>query len=218
VGFARLNRGTNARPKWAMVEVIWPAERFIERIKTPPEGGKMVKHPWLGVQTMTPVTKDLAEYFKLGDRRGVVIGQVVEKSPAEKGGLKAEDVVLSVNGKDITGTEGQLVENFANNIRLRKVGEKVDLEVWREGKTRTVTLALGPQPASAAEAERYANPQFGLTVREMVVGDRLSRELPKDETGVVVAFLKPAGWAADGGLAGPRRGAVCLEAPGALCR
>lgn len=200
VGFARLNRGTNARPKWAMVEVLWPAERFIERIKTPPEGGKMVKHPWLGVQTMTPVTKDLAEYFKLGDRRGVVIGQVVEKSPAEKGGLRAEDVVLSVNGKDITGTEGQLVENFANDIRQRKIDEEVTFEVWRGGKIEKIKITLVRQPKSPAEAERYRQKQFGLTVREMVLEDQLSRELPTDETGVVVAFLDPAGWAQDAGL------------------
>ena len=202
VGLVRLNQGTNAQPKWSLAQVIWPVERFIERLENLPKGGKSVRQAWVGVHTLTPVTKELAEYFNLGDRRGVVVGQVIEDSPAEVAGIKAEDIILSVAGEAISGTEGQLVENFMNNIRQRKVGEKVDLEVWREGKTRTVTLALGPQPASAAEAERYANPQFGLTVREMVVGDRLSRELPKDETGVVVAFLKPAGWAADGGLEG----------------
>jgi len=149
---------------------------------------------------MTPVTKDLAEYFKLGDRRGVVIGQVVEKSPAEKGGLKAEDVVLSVNGKDITGTEGQLVENFANDIRQRKIDEEVTFEVWRGGKIEKIKITLVRQPKSPAEAERYRQKQFGLTVREMVLEDQLSRELPTDETGVVVAFLDPAGWAQDAGL------------------
>ncbi|MBL7140469.1 MAG: PDZ domain-containing protein [Planctomycetes bacterium] len=202
VGLVRLNQGTNAQPKWSLAQVVWPVERFIERLKNLPKGGKSVRQAWVGVHTLTPITKELAEYFNLGDRRGVVVGQVIEDSPADKAGIKAEDIILAVAGEPISGTEGQLVENFMNNIRQRKVGEKVPLEVWREGKTRTVTLALGPQPASAAEAERYANTQFGLTVREMVVGDRLARELPKDETGVVVAFLKPAGWAADGGLQG----------------
>ena len=200
VGLVQINRGTNARPKMSLAQVLWPTERFIERIKAPPKGGKMVKQPWLGVQTMTPVTKDLAEYFKLGDRRGVVVGQVIEKSAAEKAGIKAEDIILAVNGKNITGTEGQLVENFSNDIRERKVGETVELEIWRAGKTQTVKVTLAPMPKTSAEAERFRDETFGLTVREMVVRDWMSRELPASETGVVVSFLNPAGWAHDAGL------------------
>jgi len=200
VGLVRMNRGTNARPKMALAQVLWPTERFIERIKDPPKGGKAIKQAWLGVQTLTPVTKDLAEYFKLGDRRGVIVGQVIEESPAEKAGIKAEDIILAVGGKPITGTEGQLVENFSNEVRERKVGETLDLQVWRGGKRQTIKVTLAPMPKTVGEAERFHDETFGLTVREMVVGDRISRELPASETGVVVSFLKPAGWAHDGGL------------------
>ncbi len=200
VGYVRLNRGTNARPNWGLAEVVWPAERFLARVKDPPKGGALVRRPWLGVQTLTPVTKDLAEYFKLGDRRGVVVGQVIEKSPAEKVGIKAEDVILSIDGKDLKGTEGQLVENFSTDLKERKVGDTVTLEIWRGGKTEKIKVALSSEPKTAAEAERYKNTPVGLTVREMVLGDRILRELPATETGVVVAFLSPAGWAQDGGL------------------
>jgi len=200
VGLVRLNRATNARPKWSLAEVLWPTERFIERLRHPPKGGTSVKQAWLGVHTMTPVTKDLAEYFNLGDRRGVVVGQVIEGSPAAEAGIQPEDIVLSVGGEPIAGTEGQLVENFVNGLRQRDIGEKVTLEVWRDGKTRPVSVTLGPQPKGPGEAERYASAAFGMTVREMVVLDRISRELPAAENGVVVSFLKPAGWAADGGL------------------
>jgi len=200
VGIVRLNRATNARPNWSNVEVIWPTERFMERLKNPPKGGGLVKRPWMGIETLTPVTKDLAEYFKLGDRRGVIIGHVVEKGPAEQAGLKAEDIVLAVNGKDIRGTEGQLVENFTNDIRERKIGEVLTLNVWRADKIETLKLTLAEQPKSAAEAERFRIASFGLTVREMVLGDRLTRELPTAETGVVVGFVDGGGWAHDGGL------------------
>ena len=200
VGFVRLNRGTNARPNFGVSSVVWPAARFIERVKNPPKGGAVVKRPWLGVQTLSPVTKDLAEYYKLGDRRGVVVGQVLEKSPAEKAGLKAEDIVLAVNGKDLKGTEGQLVENFTNDLKERKIGDELTMEIWRGGKTQTVKVTLAEQPKGAAEAERYKCGPVGFTVREMVLADRVNRELPASETGVVVAFVAPAGWASDGGL------------------
>jgi len=200
VGLVRINRATNARPKWSLAEVLWPTERFIARLRNPPKGGASVKQAWLGVHTLTPVTKDLADYFKLGDRRGVVVGRVIEGSPAEAADIQAEDIILAVGGEPVSGTEGQLVENFVNHIREQDVGEKVTLKVWRDGKTRDVTVTLAPQPKGPGEAERYASEAFGMTVREMVVQDRVSRELPPDETGVVVSFLKPAGWAADGGL------------------
>jgi serine protease Do len=200
VGLVRINRATNARPKWSLAEVLWPTERFIERLRNPPKGGASVRQAWLGVHTLTPVTKDLADYFKLGDRRGVVVGQVIDGSPAEKAGVKPEDIILAVGDEPVAGTEGQLVENFVNRVRERDVGEKVPLKVWRDGKTRDITVTLEPQPKGPGEAERYASEPFGMTVREMVVQDRIARELPRDETGVVVSFLKPAGWAADGGL------------------
>ncbi|MEA3367618.1 MAG: PDZ domain-containing protein [Planctomycetota bacterium] len=200
VGLVRINRATNARPKWSLAEVLWPAERFIERLRQPPKGGTSVKQAWLGVHTLTPVTKDLADYFDLGDRRGVVVGQVIEGSPADKADLRPEDIILAVGDEAVSGTEGQLVENFVNRIRECEIGEKVKFTVWRDGKTRPVTVTLTPQPKGPGEAERYASKPFGMTVRKMVVEDRISRELPEAEKGVVVSFLKPAGWAADGGL------------------
>ena len=200
VGLVRLNRGTNAKPNWAVAEILWPTARFIERLKNPPKGGAAVKRPWLGVQTLTPVTKDLAEYFKLGDRRGVVVGQVIEGGPGAKAGLKGEDIILAIDGKNVEGTEGQLVENFSNDIRERKVGDSVTLEVWRGGKTEKLKVALTEQPKGAAEAERYAVAGFGLTVREMVLADRVQRELPMTEKGVVAAFIAPASWTKDSGL------------------
>jgi serine protease Do len=200
VGVYRVNRGTIARPNFANVEVIWPLARFAERLKNPPQGGKAVKRPWLGVQTLTAVSKDMAEYLKLGDRRGIAIGRVIEKGPAEKAGLKSEDIILAVNGKNIAGSEGQMVESFTNELKEMQIGQEVALEVWRGGKIMTVKATLEDQPKSAGEAERYNVRRFGLAVRDMVLSDRLERELPTGETGVVVSFVEAAGWAQDGGL------------------
>ncbi|NIA20632.1 MAG: PDZ domain-containing protein [Anaerolineaceae bacterium] len=200
VAMHTLNRGTNARPRPGNTQIVWPTERFIERVKNPPQGGKRVKLPWLGVGGLGPVSEDLAEFLGLGDRRGVQIGRVIAGTPAARGGMKAEDIILAIGGKDITGTEGQLVKSFQNEIRELKIGQEVEFEVFRAGKSVKLKITLGEQPKTQAEAERYKNKQFGLTVRELVLNDTVGRELPNDEKGVVVHFIEPAGWAEAGGL------------------
>jgi S1-C subfamily serine protease len=200
VGMQSINRGTNAKPNRASTAVIWPTERFIARVEHPPEGGQEVKRPWLGVSALAPVTKELAEHFALGERRGVVVGQVIDESPAAKAGLKAEDIILALDGKDITGTEGQLVEEFQNRLRELKVDQTIALDLFRDGKQQTVKVTLTEQPKTAAEAKRFKNRQFGLTVRELVLADTVARELPNNEKGALVDFIEQGSWAEDGEL------------------
>ncbi|HOI56614.1 MAG TPA: PDZ domain-containing protein [Phycisphaerae bacterium] len=203
VGLATIyvfNRGTNAQPQAGRTQIVWPTERFLERMKNPPEGGQQVKRPWMGVAGLEAVSEDLAEYHGLGERRGVVVGRIIAGSPSDKAGIKVEDLILSIGGKDIKGTEGQLVTAFQNEIRERKVGETVDVEVFRDGKVVPLKVTLEPQPKSEAEAVRYRNKQFGLGVRELVLDDTLVRELPNDEKGVIVHFIDSSGWADAAGL------------------
>lgn len=204
VGAHVLDRGEGSGPpqqRMAQVPVVWPTARFAERIKKLPEGGQSVKQPWLGVAEMKPLTKDMAEFFGLGERRGVMIGRIIEGEPAAKAGLKATDVILSVDGKDITGAEGQLVSTFTNMLRQMKIGQEVTLEVLRDAKKEMIKVTLTEQPKGPAEARRQRDRQFGLTVREIVLMDTVALELPRDEKGVLVDEVEPSGWADAGGLA-----------------
>ena len=69
---------------------------------------------------------------------GVLVQDVVKGSPAEKGGLKSGDVLLSLGGETITSVE----DAFAAN-RSRKVGEHVELVALRGGAQRTLPATLG---------------------------------------------------------------------------
>jgi serine protease Do/serine protease DegQ len=91
----------------------------------------------LGVvaQDLTP---DLAEAFGLDISRGAVISEVVPDSSATKVGLERGDVVTAVNGVPIRGAA-----HLRNRIGLLRLGETVELEVVRKGKTRTVTAKIG---------------------------------------------------------------------------
>lgn len=82
----------------------------------------------------------------LGDRQdggvGAVIGEVAADSPAEKAGLKVNDVVLEVNGQSITG-QGALI----GIIRDAAPGEKVEVVVERGGERLTLTATLVARPS-----------------------------------------------------------------------
>ncbi len=200
VGLHAFNRGTMARPNAQTATVIWPTERFADRLADVPQGGQQVKRPWMGVASMTAVTRDTAVFFGLGDERGVIIGQVLDDSPASAAGLKSEDIVLAIDGKQIVGVEGQLIEFFQNEIQRCKIGQEINLVIFRGGERQELKLTLGEEPKRIADAKRYRNRQFGFNVREMVLQDTLARELPNNETGVVVEFVEQSGWAQDGGL------------------
>jgi len=201
VGVHVLDRGKTAgQRRMQPIQVVWPTERFIERLKTPPEGGQRVKRPWLGVSELNPLTKDMAEFYGLGERRGVIVGRVIGGTPADKAGIKAADIILAVDGKNITGAEGQLVPFFQNELKEMTIGQEITFEIYRDAKTQTVKVTLAEQPKSAGEARRTKNREFGVTVREIVLLDTVLRELPRDEKGVVVDYVEPSGWAQDGGL------------------
>jgi len=94
------------------------------------------------------VTPDLAKAFGLPSARGAVVAQVMPDSPAAKAGLKPEDIVLEANGREV-----QNMSQLRNTVGLMRVGEKVELKVLREGKTRNVTVVVGKDSEEAAAAE-----------------------------------------------------------------
>jgi serine protease Do/serine protease DegQ len=106
----------------------------------------------VNIQTLTP---DIAESMDLGNVQGALVSQVVEGSAAEKAGIKAGDIVTSVNGKPVKDAAG-----LRNAIGLLSIGEKVEVALLRDGKPRRVTAVISERDA-AAEA-RAANLHRGL--------------------------------------------------------
>jgi len=91
---------------------------------------------WLGVETHE-VTADKAKELKLSAERGVVLGKIVPDSPAAKAGLKENDVVTEVNGQRVEGAA-----QFRRMIHEIPAGRTIQLTVWRDGRTQTVSATL----------------------------------------------------------------------------
>jgi serine protease Do len=96
------------------------------------EGGS-----WLGVETQE-VTAEKAKELRLSAERGVVIGKVLEESPAAKAGLKQGDAITEINGQRVEGTV-----QFRRMIRETPAGRTLQLTLWRDGQSQTVNVTLG---------------------------------------------------------------------------
>jgi serine protease Do len=92
---------------------------------------------WLGVETHE-VTADKAKELKLSAERGVVLGKIVPDSPAAKAGLKENDVVTEINGQRVEGAA-----QFRRMIHEIPAGRSIQLTVWRDGRTQTISATLG---------------------------------------------------------------------------
>jgi C-terminal processing protease CtpA/Prc/uncharacterized small protein (DUF1192 family) len=95
---------------------------------------------WLGVEIQN-LTEQLGEYFKVEDGEGVLITSVVEKSPAEKSGLKAGDVIIAVGDQEV-----ERRYDLIRILRDKKENDTINLTVMRDGKKKTVSVTLGAPP------------------------------------------------------------------------
>ena len=108
------------------------AEGIIAQLKSAGE----VTRGWLGV-AIQDLTTEMAEYYGLKDRKGVLVADVFEGDPAAKAGIQAKDIILAVNDAKIE-TSRQLTAMIAG----LKVGETASVEVFRNGKSKTFAVKL----------------------------------------------------------------------------
>ena len=180
---------------------VLPASRFVELIADPPRGVVVAKKPWLGVGGLTKVTEDLAGFLGLPeDASGLVIGQIIEGGPADKAGLKPEDVILEIDGKSLEVEEESIMDTFRERVHEHEIGQTVPLTVWRNNEETTVKVTLIAAPREAGEAPRYFVKDVGFTGRELVLSDRLDAKLPRDERGLIVSYIEQGGPAASAGM------------------
>jgi serine protease Do len=111
------------------------------------EKGK-VEWGWLGVSIAEVPDEDIAK-FGLKDARGVLIRQVAAGQPADQGGIKANDVVLSVDGTTV-----ETPRDLQRIISSTPVGKSVKISLMREGKETEVAVTVGAYQAGPARPRR----------------------------------------------------------------
>lgn len=116
---------------------------------------------WLGVETRE-VSPDKVKELKLPAERGVLVGKVLEDSPAAKSGLKDGDVITEVNGQRVEGTA-----QFRRMVREIPAGRTVQLTVWRDGRAQTISTTLGKMEENRRLITRAAPQVFKFRMPDM---------------------------------------------------
>jgi Do/DeqQ family serine protease len=170
------------------------------------KNGKVVR-AYMGIlpQDMTP---EMAKAFGEKEARGVVVGDVSPKSPAQDGGIERGDIILDVNGKPVTDSN-----QLRMDISMMQPGSTVKLTVLRNGSEKQMSLKLAEMPTETAKAEPENGDESTKALKGVEVANLTPRTaesfgLPASTTGVVVSDIDPASKIADSGL---RKGDVIQE-------
>ncbi len=189
-----------------------PAEVAVPIVNTLRKGEK-VERGYLGVQ-ISPLTEDLADSLGVQKNRGEFIQSVVPGEGASKAGIQAGDVIVKVNGRDVT--PDQTLSFLVANL---PVGTKVPIELLRDGKIVKVSATLGERPSEeelatnfdpdaedpmgtdedGASAEATAE-ALGLSVVDLTPAIARQIRVPAAQKGVVVSTVDPNSDAARKGI------------------
>jgi serine protease Do len=125
----------------------------------------------IGVQ-IQEVNAQFADAFGLDRPRGALVGQVIEGGPAEKGGIRTGDVILSVDGRPVERST-----QLPSVVSAIKPGTAAKIEVWRDGASKIVNVKVDefPEENLRVANQRVEEPakadKLGLSVRPLAADE-----------------------------------------------
>jgi serine protease Do len=168
--------------------------------------GKVIRS-WLGVY-IQEVTPEIAKQFNLTEAKGVLVGDVVKNSPAEKVGIKTGDIIKKVNNEEVNSPKE--LQDKIGNI---EIGKEANIEIVRNGETISFIVKISEMPTVEEEGskppkEKVFSVQTGLKVESVTTEIAKELGLPWVK-GLVITEVVPGSSADDMGL---QQGDIVLEA------
>lgn len=180
--------------------------------------GQRPQRGYLGVG-LQPLDENIAESLGLPKDRGEIVRSVQPNEPAARAGIQQGDVILRVGGRDVN--PDQTVSYLIANT---PVGTRIPLEIIRNGRRQTITVAVGQRPTEEELARQLGNDNeelapenapatpgnsaLGLQLQTLNAQIARALNLPPTARGVVIAQVDPNSDAAEKGL---QRGDLILS-------
>lgn len=145
-----------------------------------------VIYPWAGIEVQ-PLSPEMAESLGFERPKGVIILEIHPHSPAEKAGLKASDIILEINEREVLNKS-----SFRFRIAVQKLGEKVPFKINRDGREMIVEVMLEAPPGDNEEAILLNNHHRleGAIIAKLTPAKAYELDLPYSESGVIILDIK----------------------------
>jgi serine protease Do len=160
------------------------AEGIVTQLKAAGE----VTRGWLGV-TIQDLKGDLAEYYGVKDKKGVLVASVVPGDPADRAGIQPKDIITKIDGKTVITSRD--LTSLAAGLG---VGETVRVTILRDGRPKNLDLKVGKRPLTMAAAsdhqQKEKEGEYGFQVTELTP-DAAQRYNIKETSGVIVVGVEP---------------------------
>ncbi len=145
--------------------------------------GKVIRG-WLGI-TIQSLTSELVKQFNLKDEKGVLVGDIVEDSPAEKAGIQRGDIIVEFDGKEVSD-----ITNLRNMVANTAPNNEVTIRLIHEEKPKTVTVKIIEMPSDIQTLSKtYENQLKGVYVQN-IPALKKSFNIPNRVSGVVITDIE----------------------------
>jgi serine protease Do len=145
-----------------------------------------VERGWLGLSAQD-MTSEAAKNLAIEFRRGALIGDVVKGGPAERAGIKKNDIVIAFQGKDITNAA-----MLRNEISLSPIGKDVRIAILRAGKRQEIIVRIGNPKDAANLLSMSVRERLGADMRSLTQKEAEKYRLNVSE-GVIITSLDQKG-------------------------
>ena len=166
-----------------------------------------VQQGWIGVR-IQEVNKEIAQSLKLPKAMGALIASVSPGGPAEKAGIRAGDVIITVNGKDVVNSN-----RLPRMVSENGIGATVNVDVWRDGKKIALKVVLGDfakaekegAVLSGSDTDKKSDIKdhlndLGIELMNLTPQMRLRFKVQEKVVGALVSGVKRASAAGERGL------------------
>ncbi len=145
-----------------------------------------IERSWLGIH-IQPLDRDLAEYFQIPDKTGVIVTNVIERSPAQQAQIEVSDIITSFNGTKIEAEEMKDLKDVIRMVAKTQVGSTAEIGIIRNQKAMKLKATLALQPK--VEPKEVEESEFGFHLKEITHQIYLNYLLQTKE-GVLVSFVE----------------------------
>jgi serine protease Do len=195
INTAIFTRGAPANAGVGFAIPINMAREVMERIL---KYGRVVRG-YLGV-TIQTLDDAMAEVYGVKGRQGAIVVEVVPDSPADRAGLRRDDIIIEYNGQKVTGSE-----QLRNMVALTAPGTRATLKILREGREQTLTVEITELKEERASTRFGRETERGMTlggleVEELTPALQRRYDIPRHVTGVLVVEVAEGSPAAEAGV------------------